>query len=103
MRQRTLAWPVRSRPRHPSNGPAWKVGIICNGKKQLSFRPGEQALLDDRVDAPVAVDDLGDSEIDRNRDQRDRLILAQSLRGHQEGSHLSEGVLEGEIHGGLLV
>ncbi len=38
----------------------------------------EQALLDDRVDAPVAVDHLGHAEIDGDRHQRDRLVLGQA-------------------------
>jgi hypothetical protein len=31
------------------------------------------------VNAPVAVDNLGDAKIDPDRDQRDRLVLGQSL------------------------
>src|SRR5437764_2240395 len=40
---------------------------------------GEDILLDDRVDAPVAVNHLGDAEVDADGDQRDCLILRQLL------------------------
>ncbi len=55
------------------------------------------------MDAPVAVDHLGDAEIHRDGHQRDRLVLAQSLGGHQERPHLAERILEGEVDRGFLV
>src|SRR5271168_1557681 len=66
-------------------------------------RAGKQALLDDGVEAPVAVDYLGDAEIDPDGDERDRLVLAQSLGGHQEAAHLTESVPEGEVDRGFFV
>jgi hypothetical protein len=39
---------------------------------------GKQILLDDGVDTPVAVDHLGDAEVDPDGDERYRLVLAQS-------------------------
>ena len=63
----------------------------------------EQPLAQDGVDAPIAVDHLGDAEIHRDGDQRDRLVLAQSLGGRQERPHLAERILEGEIDRGFLV
>jgi hypothetical protein len=39
-----------------------RVGI----RASLRLGPGEQTLLDDSVDAPVAVDDLSDAKIDRD-------------------------------------
>src|SRR5690349_16615568 len=38
----------------------------------------EQALFDDGVNTPVAVDHLGDAKIDSDRNQRDRLVLSQA-------------------------
>ena len=40
---------------------------------------GEKALLENGVNAPIAVDDLGNPEVDRNRHQRDCLVLGESL------------------------
>src|SRR6266566_24886 len=58
---------------------------------------GEQVLLYDGVNAPVAVDNLGDAEVDRNRHQRNRLVLGEPLGGHQERSHLAERIFQREI------
>src|SRR5262249_14892589 len=51
--------------------------------------PCEQILLNDRVHAPVAVHDLGDAEVHPDRHERDRLVLAEPARGHQEVAHLA--------------
>jgi len=58
---------------------------------------GENALLDDGVNAPVSVDNLRNAEIDRNRYQRDCLVFGQALGVHQERSHFAECILEREI------
>src|SRR6266851_5495623 len=63
----------------------------------------EQALLDDGVNAPVAVHDLRDAEVHRDRHQGDRLVLAQALGGHQEVTHLPERILHRQVDRGLLV
>ena len=68
-------------PRSWRNGPAWRS----------------------RGDAPVAVDHLRDAEVDRDRHQRDRLVLGEALGGHQEGAHLAEGVPQREVDRRLLV
>jgi hypothetical protein len=69
------------------------------GQRRYTLRDGsgEQALFDDCVDSPIAVDNLRNAEIDSYRDQRDRLILSQSLCHHQERSHFTEGVFQREI------
>ena len=66
-------------------------------------RAGKQALLDDGVDTPVAVDHLGDAEVDADGHERDRLILAQSLSGHQKAAHLAERIPQREIDRGFFV
>jgi hypothetical protein len=53
---------------------------------------GEEALLDDGVNAPVAVDHLGYAEVDSDRDERNRLVLGQSFGFHEERAHLAESV-----------
>jgi len=65
--------------------------------RRARLRPREQRLLDDGVHAPVAVDHLRDAEVDGHRHQRDRLVLGEALRGHEEVAHLAEGVLEREV------
>jgi hypothetical protein len=60
-------------------------------------RAGENALLDDSVNAPVSVDNLRNTEIDRNRYQRDCLVFGQALGVHQERSHFAECILERKI------
>src|SRR5260370_36858761 len=62
-----------------------------------SDRAGENALLDDGVNAPVSVDNLRDTEIDRNRYQRDCLVFGQALGVHPERSPFWEGILERKI------
>ena len=62
-----------------------------------SDRAGENALLDDRVNPPVSVNNLRNAEIDRNRYQRDRLVFGEALGVRQERSHFAEGVLERQI------
>ena len=64
---------------------------------------GKQPFAQDGMDAPIAVDHLRDAEIHRRRDQRDRLVLAQSLGVHQEPAHLAERVLHREIERGFGV
>ena len=71
--------------------PSCRVLIIVDASHR---DPGEEALLDNGVDAPVAVDHLGDAEVDSDRDKRNRLVLGQSLGIHQECAHLAESVLE---------
>src|ERR1700691_1409567 len=66
-------------------------------------RAGKQALLNDGVDAPVAVDHLSHAEIDADGNQRNRLILRQPFGRHQETAHLAERVPQREIDRRLLV
>ena len=58
---------------------------------------GEDALPDGGVDAPVAVDNLGDAEVDGDRHQGDCLVLAQPLRRHEKVTHLPEGISHREV------
>ena len=53
--------------------------------------------------APIAVDDLGDAEIDGGRHQRDGLVLAEAFDVHQEAPHLAERILHGEVERGLRI
>src|SRR6516162_11711267 len=62
-----------------------------------SDRAGENALLDDGVNAPVSVDNLRDTEINRYRHQRDCLVFGQALGVPQERSHFAECILERKI------
>src|ERR1700761_7149153 len=48
------------------------------GRRSAAPAHRKQALLQDRVDAEVSVDHLGDAEVDRNRHQRDRGVLGQA-------------------------
>src|SRR5713226_8059455 len=59
---------------------------------RLHLGAGEEALLDDGVDAPIAVDHLRHAEIDGDRGQRDGFVLAEALGRHQEVPHLAERV-----------
>ena len=45
------------------------------GRNGSGLITSEDVLLDDRVDAPVAVNHLGDAEVDADCDKRDCLIL----------------------------
>jgi hypothetical protein len=56
-------------------------------------------LLQDRVNAPIGVDYLGHTEIDRNRHQRDCFVLAEPLCCHKEMPHLSECVAHCAVEG----
>jgi transposase len=56
---------------------------------------GEEALLDDGMDTPVAVHHLRDAVIHRHRHEGDRLILRETAGGHEEVAHLAEGVAHG--------
>src|SRR5580765_4923856 len=58
---------------------------------------GEEVLFHDGVHAPVAVDHLRDAVVHRHRHQRDRLVLGEAARGHEEVAHLAEGIPHGEI------
>src|SRR5262245_28424374 len=72
-------------------------------KSARRLSAGEQRLLDDGVDAPVAVDDLRDTKVDGDGHERDGLVLAEPARGHEEVAHLAEGVTHRQIHRGLRV
>ena len=63
---------------------------------------GKQALLDDRVDAPIAIDHLRDAEINPDGHERNRLVLGEPLGGHQEASHLAECIAQREIDRGFF-
>ena len=63
----------------------------------------ERALLDDRVDAPVAVDHLRHAEIAGDGHQRNGFVLAELPRRHQEVTHLAESVPHGEVDGRFAV
>src|ERR1700693_339401 len=84
-------------------GPALGQTTERGFKASRRRRAGKQALLDDGVDAPVAVDHLGDAEVDADGHERDRLILAQSLGGHQKTAHLAERIPQREIDRGFFV
>src|ERR1700709_344000 len=65
----------------------FKAGFLLHSKaRSRSRRVLEQPLAQDRVHAPIAVDHLRDAEIDRDRHQRNRLVLAQALHVHQEAA-----------------
>ena len=53
---------------------------------------GEQVLLDDRVDPPIAVDNLRNAKVNSDGHERNRLVLRQSLGGHQEATHFSKRI-----------
>src|SRR5260370_42307204 len=72
-------------------------GWFTTGRNGSRLAASENVLLDDRVDAPVAVNHLGDAEVDADCDQRDCLILRQLLSCHQEPAHLAERIAQGEI------
>src|SRR5204863_1274982 len=77
----------------PHSQAGWPAESVLPCRASASGRYGrENILLDDGVYAPVSVDHLGDSEIDRDRHQRDRLVFGQLLRIHQELPHLPERV-----------
>src|SRR5260221_4744750 len=63
--------------------------------RPVNLRSGGRApknrFLQDRVDATIAVDDLGHAEIDRHGHQRDRFVLGQLARRRQEVAHLAKG------------
>src|SRR5262245_56506441 len=94
-------------------GISLQVGIRCRAegaalhpdvvRPEGSGFAGEQALLDDRVHAPVAVHHLGDSVVHRHRLERDRLVLGKTAGGHEEVAHLAEGIPHGEIDRGLRI
>jgi hypothetical protein len=62
---------------------------------------GKEALLDDRVDAPITIDHLRDTEINPDGHERNRLILGEPLGGHQEDPHLAECIPQREIDRGF--
>jgi hypothetical protein len=79
----TLALPLKDRSRL----------FGCLVRSLASHRcTGEEVLLDDGVDAPVAIDHLGYAEVDSDRDERNRLVLGQSFGFHEERAHLAESV-----------
>src|SRR3954447_8690451 len=104
-------WPVTKTK--PSVSTAWLKGATGFGPPLIMWnftggsfglrRVQKQALADDRVHAPIAVDHLRDAEVDGGRHQRDRLVLAQPLHVHQEASHLAKRIFHGEVERGLRV
>jgi hypothetical protein len=62
---------------------------------------GKEALLDDRVDAPITIDHLRDTEINPDGHERNRLVLGEPLGGHQEAPHLAERIPQREIDRGF--
>ncbi len=71
--------------------------MVYAGGNGSGLATSEDVLLDNRVDAPVAVNHLGDAEVDADCDKRDCLILRQLLSRHQELAHLAERIAQGEI------
>src|SRR5262249_28154330 len=63
----------------------------------------EEVLPEDSVHAPVAVHDLGDSEVHGHRHERDGLVLAEPPGGHEEVPHLAEGIAHGQVDRRLLI
>src|SRR5262249_40068123 len=76
-----------------------------HGSSRASSRryTGKQVLLDDRVDAPIAIDHLRDAEIDSDGHKRNRLVFGQSLGAHQETTHFAKRIPYREIDRGFLV
>src|ERR1700687_6106084 len=74
----------------------------CRNRPRQCYRSGlatgEDILLDDRVDAPISVNHLGDAEVDANRNQRDRLIFGQLLGRHQKFAHLAERIAQSKVN-----
>ena len=76
----------------PSAGRSF-APVGCPVRSLASHRcTGEEVLLDDGVDAPVAIDHLGYAEVDSDRDERNRLVLGQSFGFHEERAHFAESV-----------
>src|SRR6266446_10864274 len=71
--------------------------MVYAGRNGAGLATSEDVLLDDRVDAPVAVNHLGDAKVDADCNQRDRLILRQLLSRHQKLAHLAKRIAQGEI------
>jgi hypothetical protein len=74
------------------------VSIAGIGTERRSRFGAENTLLDHRVDAPVAVHDLGDAEVHGDRHQRDCLVFAELLCGHEEVAHLAECVAQSKVN-----
>jgi hypothetical protein len=75
-----------------------RLGVVAGACKSVSHAARrEDALLDHRVHAPVAIDHLGDAEVHRDRHQRDGLVFAEALGGHQEVAHLVIRVTQGQV------
>src|SRR6266496_5752 len=62
----------------------------------------EDVFADRAVDAPISVDDLGNAEIGAHRHQRDRLIFAQAMHGHQEPAQLPESIPHRAVEAGMV-
>src|SRR3979411_845097 len=105
---RSGIWPVTKTK--PSVSTAWLNGATGFGPPAITWNftfaipylarsrcAFEQALAQYRVHAPIAVDDLGDAEIDRGRHQCDRLVFAEAFHVHQEAAHLAERIFHREV------
>jgi hypothetical protein len=91
----------RNTPLSDANGSAPPLniapGVVSIGRNGSHLVASEDVLPDHRVDSPVAVNHLGDAEVDADCNQRDCLILCQLLGRHQELAHLAERIAQGEI------
>src|ERR1700722_6952798 len=57
-----------------------------------SLVASEDVFPDRSMDPPIGVNHLGDPKIGAHRHQRDRLVLAQFVHGHQEAPQFAERV-----------
>src|ERR1700733_15754203 len=74
------------------------AGIDRVARSGSGLAASEDILLDDGVNAPIAVDHLGDSEVNANRDQGDGLVFGQLLCRHQKSAYLAERIAQGEVN-----
>ena len=60
-------------------------------------------LVDDGMDAEIAVRNLGDAEIDAERHDGQHLVLVEAVDIHQEPARLPEGVTHRQVYGRLSI
>src|SRR5690348_11579374 len=85
-----------------SNGRARSAAPAASKRRRPGPRTArsiaaEHALADGAVNTPIGVHHLGHPEIRGNREQRNRLILAQAMYRHEEAAQLAEGVAHGLV------
>src|SRR6202521_4420239 len=65
-------------------------------------RSGKNIFANRAVHAPVGIHNLSHTEVRRDRQQRDRFILAQAMHGHEETPQLPESIAHGLVEAGVL-